>query len=79
MSVPQIVESVSRITASPGPALGRGTSRISSLFGPTNTFARIVSALRGMAAPGSMLGKGRMRFEVSCPAMKNLQDACTRV
>jgi hypothetical protein len=33
------------MTASPGPACGRGTSRTSILFGATKTFARIVPVL----------------------------------
>src|SRR5579862_5486446 len=41
-SVPQIVVSVTRITASPGPGLGIGTSSIFIWFGPRKTRAFIV-------------------------------------
>src|ERR1700738_1796430 len=41
-SVPQMVVSVTRMTASPTRAVGRGTSRTSSVPGDTNTVARIV-------------------------------------
>src|SRR5262245_1930796 len=44
-SVPQIVVSVTRMTASPGPARGRSTSSIPNRFTPRNTFARMTSLL----------------------------------
>src|SRR6476646_10090849 len=42
-SVPQIVVKVTRITASPTPAVGRGTSSTRIWFGPRNTLAFIFS------------------------------------
>ena len=45
-SVPQIVVSVMRITASPGPGWGRGTSSMPNCPTPWNTFARIVAIAR---------------------------------
>src|SRR4051812_5577591 len=50
-SVPQIVVVVIRMTASPGPAVGRATSVTAMSPGARKTVARIVSVLGGRLAP----------------------------
>ncbi len=63
--MPQIVVKVIRMTASPMPALGRGTSSTRISFGPRKTFARIVFRVR--VVEEAEAGAGRttsMTFEL---------------
>src|SRR3954468_17464402 len=58
-SVPQIVVVVMRVTASPEPAWGRGTSSTRMSPGAWNTVARMVPAVR-------VLGRGSTSAVMAC-------------